>query len=62
MFLQVTVGREGSCAQYGMVAINDIPEGEVLFEIQRNMLLHPGTTAIKELLEERKLLYSYMSR
>ena len=59
---QVTVRREGSCAQYGMLAVDNIGEGEVLFQIPRNMLLHPGTTAIQTLLEEGKSIYGkYLS-
>ena len=50
LVLQVRVGREGSCAQYGMVATDDIMEGETLFQIPREMLLHPATTEIKDLL------------
>ena len=37
-----------------MIAVDNIGEGEVLFQIPRNMLLHPGTTAIQTLLEEGK--------
>ena len=52
--LLVKVCREGSCAQYGMMAAADIDEGEVLFQVPRDVLLHPGTSAIKGLLEESK--------
>ncbi|XP_064612433.1 N-lysine methyltransferase setd6-like [Liolophura sinensis] len=51
---KVCVGKGGSCAQYGMVAVSDISEGEVLFQIPRPMLLSPQTSAIAELLNAEK--------
>jgi len=50
--LQVIVEREESCAQYGMVAIEDIEEGECLFQIPRKNLLNPETSGIAKLLQE----------
>ena len=46
------MGRDGSCAQYGMVAAEDIAEGECLFEVPRSLLLWQETTSISELLAE----------
>nr|XP_054768302.1 N-lysine methyltransferase setd6-like [Lytechinus pictus] len=40
---KVTVRRQGSCAQCGMIALDDISKGEILFTIPRSVLLHPGT-------------------
>ncbi|XP_072164344.1 N-lysine methyltransferase setd6-like [Diadema setosum] len=40
---KVTVDRHGSCAQCGMVAVEDISKGEVLFMVPRAALLHPET-------------------
>lgn len=44
------MGKDGSCAQYGMVAVCDIPQGETLFQTPRPMLLSPQTSAIADLL------------
>ncbi|XP_046360265.1 N-lysine methyltransferase setd6-like [Haliotis cracherodii] len=49
---KVKVGKEGSCAQNGMVAVADIEKGETLFVIPRKMLLTPSTCGIAKLLEE----------
>jgi hypothetical protein len=35
-----------------MTAIEDIEEGECLFQISRKILLHPKTCSISELLEK----------
>jgi len=43
---QVVVAEEGSCAQYGMVAVSDIDAGETLFQIPRPLLLNPDTCGI----------------
>ncbi|TMS05641.1 N-lysine methyltransferase setd6 [Larimichthys crocea] len=51
-FTQVCVSKEGTVAEYGMLAKDDIDEGEVLFTIPRSALLHQGTTKISALLEK----------
>ena len=40
------------CAQYGMVATEDISCGEVLFSIPRSSLLSPETSSIAQLLQQ----------
>ncbi|XP_052072608.1 N-lysine methyltransferase setd6-like [Mytilus californianus] len=45
---KVYVGNDGSCAQYGAVALEDIEEGECLFQIQRSCLLMPQTSTISQ--------------
>ncbi|XP_027128327.1 N-lysine methyltransferase setd6 [Larimichthys crocea] len=49
---KVCVSKEGTVAEYGMLAKDDIDEGEVLFTIPRSALLHQGTTKISALLEK----------
>lgn len=49
--LQVYVSKEGTAAEYGMLAKDNIEEGEVLFTIPRSALLHQGTTKVSALLE-----------
>ncbi|XP_045171333.2 N-lysine methyltransferase setd6-like [Mercenaria mercenaria] len=49
---KVSVKREGSCAQYGMVATEEIQEGEVLFQIPRSCLITPDTCAIADCLKK----------
>ncbi|XP_029991533.1 N-lysine methyltransferase setd6 isoform X2 [Sphaeramia orbicularis] len=51
---KVYVSRDGTVAEYGMLAKEDIEEGEVLFTIPRSALLHQGTTQISALLEREK--------
>ncbi|KAI0221293.1 N-lysine methyltransferase SETD6 [Lamellibrachia satsuma] len=51
---KVTIGRDGSCAQFGMVATADIAEGEHLFEIPQHLLLTPDTSAIAQLLHKER--------
>lgn len=51
---QVTVSRDGSCAQYGMIAVDDIESGTTLFEIPRPMLLSSETSEIATLLQDGK--------
>ncbi|KAK7495545.1 hypothetical protein BaRGS_00013243, partial [Batillaria attramentaria] len=48
----VCVEREQACAQYGMVAVEDIPAGDVLFSVPRSVLLSPDTSSIGELLKK----------
>jgi hypothetical protein len=42
---------EGSCAQYGMVAVGSIEAGETLFEIPRKLLLNPDNSSISDVLK-----------
>ena len=44
------VGLRGSCHRYGMIAEDDIKEGECLFEIPRSLLLQPKTSSISDIL------------
>lgn len=46
------LSKEGTAAEYGMLAKEDIEEGHVLFTIPRDALLHQGTTKVKKVLEE----------
>lgn len=39
-------------AEYGMLAKDDIEDGEILFTIPRSALLHQGTTKVSTLLEK----------
>lgn len=50
--LQVYVSKEGTVAEYGMLAKENIKQGEVLFTIPRSALLHQGTTKVSTLLEQ----------
>lgn len=49
---KVTIGPDGSCAQNGMVAIDDVQKGECLFQISRKILLHPKSSSISALFEK----------
>ncbi|XP_078590054.1 N-lysine methyltransferase SETD6-like isoform X7 [Branchiostoma floridae x Branchiostoma japonicum] len=49
---KVHVGREGSCAQYGMVAQEELEEGECLFKVDKSAVLSTETTEIAHLLKE----------
>ncbi|KAL3857676.1 hypothetical protein ACJMK2_012318 [Sinanodonta woodiana] len=51
---KVVVSEKGSCAQYGLIAVEDIDEGEVLFQILRPLLLSPETTIIADVLKKEK--------
>ncbi|KAJ3597140.1 hypothetical protein NHX12_003540 [Muraenolepis orangiensis] len=51
---KVYVSSKGTVADYGMLAKEDIQEGEVLFTIPRSVLLHPGTSKVSALLEQGK--------
>lgn len=55
---QVSVTNVGICAQYGMVALQDIAERECLFEIPRSLLLTPQNSSIGHLLEEGRLFFA----
>ncbi|XP_077451969.1 N-lysine methyltransferase setd6 [Stigmatopora argus] len=52
---KVRVSKEGTVADYGMLAQDDIKVGEVLFTIPRSALLHQGTTSLSALLEREKV-------
>ena len=49
LFHKVKVGRQGSCAQYGMLATEDIPEGYCLFQVPRTCVLMPENTEIADI-------------
>jgi SET domain-containing protein 6 len=51
------VKREGSCAQYGMMATEDIHEGEVLFQIPRSCLISPDTCAISDCIKKGNIIF-----
>lgn len=52
MLPQVYLSKEGTAANYGMLAKEEVEEGHVLFSIPRRALLHPGTSRIRKVLEE----------
>ncbi|CAG5116399.1 unnamed protein product, partial [Candidula unifasciata] len=54
----VRIGREGSCAQYGMVAAEDIAEGYCLFQVRRSSLLMPANTDIATLISKDQVKLS----
>lgn len=49
---QVKVTKDGTVSEYGMLATDDIEEGEVLFTIPRAALLHQGTSEVSDLLDK----------
>ncbi|XP_010881769.3 N-lysine methyltransferase setd6 [Esox lucius] len=51
---KVYFSKEGTVAEYGMLAKEDIEEGELLFTVPRTALLHQGTTKVLAVLEEGK--------
>lgn len=54
--LQVFLSKEGTAADYGMLAKEDIEEGHILFSIPRSALLHPDTSKTKKVLDEGRAL------
>lgn len=52
---KVYVSKEGTVYEYGMLAKEDVEEGEVIFTIPRSALLNQGTTKISAVLEEAKV-------
>lgn len=54
------VSRDGSCAQFGMVAIGNIDAEECLFQIPRSCLLNPSTSSIQDDVKCGKWLDAYM--
>ncbi|XP_069757061.1 N-lysine methyltransferase setd6 [Narcine bancroftii] len=51
---KVYVSKEGTVADYGLVAKGDIEEGELLFSIPRSAILSQHTTTIHELLKKEE--------
>ncbi|KAK5867827.1 hypothetical protein PBY51_012287 [Eleginops maclovinus] len=51
---KVCVSKEGTVAEYGMLAKDNIEEGEVLFTIPRSALLHQQTTMVSAVLEKER--------
>ncbi|XP_054908820.1 N-lysine methyltransferase setd6 [Poeciliopsis prolifica] len=51
---KVCLSSEGTVADYGMLAKEDIEEGEILFTIPRSALLHQETTKVSALLKKEK--------
>ncbi|MGH0142295.1 UNVERIFIED_CONTAM: hypothetical protein FKN15_002877 [Acipenser sinensis] len=51
---KVYVSREGTVADYGMLAREEIEEGEVIFSIPRAALLNQSRTAIHSILEKEE--------
>ncbi|XP_043837359.1 N-lysine methyltransferase SETD6 isoform X1 [Dromiciops gliroides] len=49
---KVSVSREGTVSGYGMVALEDVQRGELLFVVPRAVLLSQETTGIRSLLEK----------
>ncbi|KAM4614315.1 N-lysine methyltransferase SETD6 [Discoglossus pictus] len=51
---KVHISTEGTVSQYGMLAREDLPAGELLFTIPRSALLSQHTTKIRDLLEREQ--------
>nr|XP_040017506.1 N-lysine methyltransferase setd6 isoform X2 [Gasterosteus aculeatus aculeatus] len=51
---KVRVSKEGTVAEFGMLATDNIEEGEVLFTVPRSALLHQDTTEVSVLLEKER--------
>ncbi|XP_060110260.1 N-lysine methyltransferase SETD6 [Heteronotia binoei] len=51
---KVYVSREGTVADYGLIAREDLPAGEVLFTVPRTALLSQHTSSISSLLEKEQ--------
>ncbi|GCC39090.1 hypothetical protein chiPu_0023187, partial [Chiloscyllium punctatum] len=49
---KVFVSREGTVADYGLVAKDEIEEGELLFSVPRSAVLSQHTTTISDLLKK----------
>lgn len=49
-------------SEYGMLAKDDIEEGEVLFTIPRSALLHQGTTKVAALLEKGNFFFIHKKK
>jgi len=57
----VYISKEGTVAEYGMLAKEDIEEGHILFSIPRETLLHQGTTKVKKVLEEGMRTFRFIA-
>jgi len=53
------VSTEGSCAQYGMIAVQSIDVGETLFEIPRKLLLSVDHSAIGDVLRQGGIEFAF---
>ncbi|NP_001085404.1 N-lysine methyltransferase setd6 [Xenopus laevis] len=51
---KVYISTEGTVSQYGMLAREDIADGELLFTVPRSAILSQNTTRIQELLEKEQ--------
>ncbi|XP_015276404.1 PREDICTED: N-lysine methyltransferase SETD6 isoform X1 [Gekko japonicus] len=51
---KVCVSREGTVADYGLIAREDLPTGEVLFTVPRTALLSQHTSSLSSLLEKEQ--------
>uniref|UniRef100_UPI00398E6B01 N-lysine methyltransferase setd6 isoform X1 n=1 Tax=Pristiophorus japonicus TaxID=55135 RepID=UPI00398E6B01 len=51
---KVYVSKEGTVADYGLVAKDEIEEGELLFSVPRSALLSQHTTTIRDLLKKEE--------
>ena len=43
---------DGSCHRLGLIALQDLDEGECVFKIPRNVLLEPNTSSISKTILE----------
>ncbi|XP_015223984.2 N-lysine methyltransferase setd6 [Lepisosteus oculatus] len=51
---KVCVSKQGTVSEYGMLAREEIKEGEVIFSIPRTALLYQETSRVKSVLEKEK--------
>ncbi|KAM4722185.1 N-lysine methyltransferase SETD6 isoform 2-T2 [Rhinophrynus dorsalis] len=51
---KVYISRQGTVSQYGMLALEDLPAGELLFSVPRSAVLSQNTTRICDLLEREQ--------
>ena len=57
LLLQIRIGRHGSCAEIGVMAVDDISRGECLAVIPRRVLLSCSNSDIADLvLGEKQLM------
>lgn len=54
--VQIRIGRHGSCAEIGVIAAEDIAQGECLAVIPRQVLLSCSNSDVVELVAEDKRL------
>ena len=55
-YLQIMIGRHGSCAEIGVIAVDDISRGECLAVIPRRLLLSCANSDIADLVSKEKQL------